>query len=153
MLPYPGGGYLPKLGGTYLGQGYLPWGTSVLTWPGEGVPTLGYPPPSSPGWGVPTLAWRVPNLVGGVTYLKVPPIWTLLGGTYLGQGVPILGYPSPIWTWPWYPPPPGVDRLKTLPSPILRMRSVKIQSCKSTALLRSEIGLTSEQKSDIQATL
>ena len=43
-------------------------------------------------------------------------------GTYLGQGG--TQYPS-VWTWPGYPPLPSVNRLKTLPSPILRMRSVK----------------------------
>ena len=85
-------GYLPWLGGTYLGQG---------------VPTLarGYLP-----WlGVPTLAGGVPTLAGRDTpQLGVP---TLAGGTYLGQGIPTLagmGYP------------PGVNRhtpVKTVPSP------------------------------------
>ena len=38
------------------------------------------------------------------------------------------GYPPPRLDLAWYPPPPptGVNRLKTLPSLILRMRSVKI---------------------------
>ena len=40
-----------------------------------------------------------------------------------GRGVPTLAGGGSV---PWGTPPPGVNRLKTLPSPILRMRSVKI---------------------------
>ena len=68
LLSYLGGG------GTYLGQGYLPGGTPILT----------------------------------VTYLGLPP--------------------SPHLDLARVTPHLGVNRLKTLPSPILRMRSVKKRS-------------------------
>ena len=73
--------------------------------------------------GIPPAAYQVLHL------LSYP------GGTYPGRGVPILagGVPTPsldrgylpIWTWPGYPL--GVNRqtpVKTVPSPILRMRAV-----------------------------
>ena len=75
--------------GTYLGWGYLPWGTPVLTWVG-----------------VPTLAGR---------YLP----WGTHSHPDLGRGVPQGRYP------------PGVDKknkLKLLPSPILRMRAVNMNT-------------------------
>ena len=91
-------------GGTYLGV--------PLSWPGPGgrgtylgwmIPTLGYPlPPSWPRWGG--------TYVGlGSRYLS-PPFWP-------GQGTPCLDLAR-------VPPPSGVNRLKILPSPILRMQSV-----------------------------
>ena len=103
-----GGTYLARgiptlvVGGTYLGGGgYLPWlgvnGVPTLAW--GYLPWLGRVPTLARGY----LPWlEVPTLAGG--YLP----WQ--GGTYLGMG----GYV------PW----PGGNRLKTLPSPILRMRSV-----------------------------
>ena len=67
-------------------------------------------------------------------------VLTLVGGTYPGRGVPILaggyllwqGYlPWLGWWWGYLPwlgyLSPGVDRqspVKTIPSPILRMRAV-----------------------------
>ena len=106
LLSYPGvrGGY-PIL--SWL------WGTP--SWPG-GTPSLdgGYLIPSLdrgysiPGWGTPHL-----DLAGA------PPVWTWLGYPCLDLARVLLSGPSwvppPVWTWPGYPP--GVNRLKTLPSP------------------------------------
>ena len=82
------GGYLPWLGGTYLGRGHLPW-------PGE-VHTLGYPHPDLPRGGtylgrgrVLTLRYPHLDLAGGY----VP--WT--GGTYLGWGGSYLGWGVPTY--------------------------------------------------------
>ena len=84
-ISYPGergeGGYLPWLGGTYLGLGgtYLGWGVPTLA---RGVPTLDwgeYPPWRGVlPWGTPQ-----PGLAGG--YLP----WT--EGTYLGVPPPPCG--------------------------------------------------------------
>ena len=92
ICPIPGKG-VSTLDGGYLpwlgGGGYLPWGTPILTWPVYLPWPEGYLP-----WGTPhpDLAWGVPTLVGG-------------GGvpTYLHLDLPGI-------------PPPGVNRLKTLPS-------------------------------------
>ena len=75
----------------------------ILTWQGG---TLGGCPP---GWGTPH-----PDL-GGTP-----------GGHLLAGVPPILTWGYPGWVSPGWgtPPPTGVDRLKTLPSLILRMRSV-----------------------------
>ena len=82
-------------------EGYL-GGTPILTWPGD---------------------------IGRGTYLGVHPILTWSGGTYIrwGEGLPTLGCPL-------HPHldlvrvgthlPPCVDKLKLLPSPILRVRAV-----------------------------
>ena len=93
-------------GGTYLGRGYLPWGSPHPDI-GRGVPTLDLP------WGTShsDLAEEVPTLDGGRgTYLGVPPILTWLRRylPWMGGGVPTLGYH-----------PSGVDRqtpVKTVPS-------------------------------------
>ena len=53
------------------------------------------------------------------------PAVTRSGVTPLGGELDMAGVPLPVWTWPGYPPT-VVDRLKTLPSLIHRMRSVKI---------------------------
>ena len=98
-----------------------------------GVP----PPPSRPGWGTPPhhpdLA-RVPPHHPDLA--RVPPIKTWLGYTPphhpdLAGVSPhhphLAGVPPPtIQTWPGYPTPLEVwtDKLKTIPSPILRMRVV-----------------------------
>ena len=101
---YPGWGYLPWIGSTYLGQGrglppldggyipwngYLPWIRS--TYPGWGVPTLdggiylGWDTYLGQGWDVPTLdgdtylGWGGTYLVSGQEYLA----W-MGKGTYLG---------------------------------------------------------------------
>ena len=95
---YPPGKGIPWSGliGGYRG-GVLPW--QAYPWPGLAV---GYP-----RWGTPpSRGTPQPGLMGGVPQLD------------------LAGYPPPVWTWPWYPPPTGVDRLETLPSLILRMRSV-----------------------------
>ena len=105
----------------------------VLSYPG-GYPLLGYP--------LVDLAGVPPQSDLDV----VPPVWTWPGytsvwtcpGHPLHQGMGV----SPIWTWLGYPPsdlarvpphlylarvtPLGVDRLKTLPFPIHRMRSVNM---------------------------
>ena len=59
---------------------------------------------------------RAVQQVMGGTYLG-------RGSTYLGQGGTYLGWGVPTLAWMGYSPP-GVNRLKTLPSPILRMRAV-----------------------------
>ena len=85
---------------------------AVLICPGRGG---GYLPPTLTR-GVPTLAGRIPTLSGG-TY----PIW--VEGTYPGW----VGGTFPGWGTL----PPGVDRqtpVKTVPSPILRMRAVIMKS-------------------------
>ena len=97
--------------------GYLRWGTPLAR-SDRGVPKVGYPPARS-DWGVPEVG-NPPPLLG---YL--PPS----GYPHL-RGYPPLGYPPhwgtpPGWTWLGYPPL-GVDRLKTLPSLVLRTRSVII---------------------------
>ena len=94
----------------------LVWGVPpIWTWPGgvthpwQGVPRI---PPSGPGWGTPC-----PRLDG------VPP-----SGPGLGTSPPIqgwMGYSPPSGPGRRTPTPsPGVDKLKTLPSLILRMRLV-----------------------------
>ena len=91
---------------------------------------VGYPPPRSDGMGR--------YLRRGTPHQGIPRRGTphpgLKGGTQ--GGVPPSGLPPPpaepgSGTPPWLdlaqvPPPLDVDRLKTLPSLILRMRSVKI---------------------------
>ena len=147
-VPTLDGGYLPWQGGrgTYLGHG-----EPTLAQGGGGLPTLGYPPPDLAGgylaWpgGIPWVPTPShPDLAGveedtylgwGGPTLGYPPSWpgqgvpTLAGGTYLGQGgtylgVPTFGYPPSSGPGRGTPCRPGVDTLKTLPSPILLMRSV-----------------------------
>ena len=85
-----------------------------MSWPGEGVPTLAGGGGTYPGWKEGYLPWPgkgVPTLARG-------------GGTYPGWGelATLAGVPSA-----------GVDRqmpLKTVPSPIFRMRAVNITSCR-----------------------
>ena len=101
------------------------------TYPGLGVPTLareGYlpwPGGTYPGWE------GVPALVRG--YLPWPRVPTLVRGC-----LPMLGYllwprgylPWLVGTYLARVPPLGVDRempVKTVPSPIVRMRAVKHQ--------------------------
>ena len=93
VLMWPGGrGYLPWMGvptldwGTYLGLGYLPWGTPSPSWCGQGK-------------GVPTL--------DGGNYLGVPlpqPGHDGGRGTHLSQ----ITSPPPMWTdrhlWKQYLP-------------------------------------------------
>ena len=121
MLSYPGG-YLP-----WLGEGYLPWprGTylgvpPILTWLGEGyLPWLGVGNPP------PILTWlegTVPTLAGGYLPWYRYPSPTKVGTPPAKVGTPLPSGPVQGT------PPPGVNRLKTLPSAILRMRSVKITS-------------------------
>ena len=106
----------------------------VQTWPG-GIPGT---PPSRPGWATPhhqDLA-RVSPLhqdLAGVpltikTWLGYPPptIQTWLG--YPTPSRPDWGSPPTIQTWLGYLRPPSrcglTNKLKTVPSPILRMRVV-----------------------------
>ena len=101
--------------------------------------SVGYPPARVPPW---------PGLTRGVPEVGYPPGKVWQGGTWGGVpsvGVPLSGYPPPPagpglgppgWTWLRYPrppppagpgsgtPPPGVNRLKTLPSLVRRTRSV-----------------------------
>ena len=106
-------------------RGYLRWGTPLIgVTPHWGIPQ------SRSNWGY--LRWGPP--VRGTPLVRVPPLG------YPSVGVP---EPGPAWGYPnrGYPPagpglgtpscldlawvpPPGVDRLKTLPSLILRMQSV-----------------------------
>ena len=70
--------------------------------------------------GIPTAAYQVLHLLSytrGVT--------SSLDGGFSHHGVPPSGpgQVTSVWTWPEYPLP-GENRLKTLPFPILRMRSV-----------------------------
>ena len=114
-------GYLPWLGGTYLGRGVptLAGGTylgvpPVLTWPegtylGWVVPTLAGGRGTYLGWGY--LPWGTPCPdLAGVPTLEYSHL-DLARGTYVGV--------TPIWTWLGYLPP-SVNRLKTLPSPSFR---------------------------------
>ena len=102
-LPWPGEGYLP-----WLGEGYLPWlegGVGYLPGLGEGyLPWLGgrsiYP-----GQGRGTYHGRYPPARVEIPHLDLARVGTA---------------PAKVGT------PPGVNRLKTLLSPILRMRSVII---------------------------
>ena len=141
------GGYLGTL---YLGyaQGTPTWGTPHPDLAGgyPRYPHLGYSPILTwlgvpwvpPAWGTPhsDLARGYP---GNHPAWYTPPCWTWLG---YPPDCTWLGYPSPTGPHqvpppvepggvpPWLdltrvpPPPAGVDRLKTLPSLILRMRSV-----------------------------
>ena len=86
----------------------------IWTWPG-GYP--GYPPPFRAGWGIPIQTWS------GVP--QVPPTIQTWGTPHLdlGWGTPLTHRPRTD-TVP--PLPASVDRLKILPSPILRMRAVEI---------------------------
>ena len=134
-------GWIPHLGYPRLGlaRGYpIPAGVPKVGHPHQtwlGYPPLSGVPPVRPGQGSHQtwLGYPLSDLPG------VPPCQTWLG--YLpsgpGQGTPPrwtcpryspcqtwLGYPPPHLDLAAVPPPPGVDRLKTLPFPILRMRSV-----------------------------
>ena len=108
-----------SLGVSTLARGYLSWPGMYPHWLegtylGWGVPHLGQ-------WGAPTLAREYPTLAG------VP---TLTRGTHLGQEGTYLGWGGGYLPWPRWVPPVGVNRqtpVKTVPSPILRMRVVKIQ--------------------------
>ena len=97
-------------GGTYLGWGgCLPLGTPILTWPGEGYPPwlggtyLGVPPVLTwPG---------VPTLVEGDTYLGVPPARVSTPPSGPGQGRYPLGRVGTslgvdkLTNWNYYLPP------------------------------------------------
>ena len=66
----------------------------ILTWLGEGVPTLARGIPTLAGgtylgWGIPTLVRGVPTLARGIP--------TLAGGTYLGWGY--LPWPGGYLPW------------------------------------------------------
>ena len=91
---------------------YLGWGVHTLV--GGYLPWLGV---TTACLGVPVLVIGYLPWLGG-TYLGqgVP---TLAGGTYCDQGVPTLVGGAHLG-------PSGMNRLKTLPSPILQMRSVII---------------------------
>ena len=112
-------------------------GTPILTWMGVGYPILLTGVPHS----TPILTWD-----GGI-----PPSWPSKGvpPSWPEMGYPLCpdlgsGYPLPhILTWNRVPTCPDLrwgnppymckqtdrqTRVKTLPSPILRMRAVKIQS-------------------------
>ena len=124
----------PRGGDTYLEV------TSPF-WPGRGVrvPTLAGGIPTLVWWGTylglpPILTWPEGYLPWpGGYYLGVPPSWPGQEGAYLrvpppfwpGWGGSTYTGVTPIWTWPGYPPP-RMSRLKTLPSPILRMRALVI---------------------------
>ena len=105
----------------YPSQGRVP---PILTWPGgpylvtpqQGTPRQGTPLPGyPPGAGYPPWAGYPPQLD-----LAGYPPWLphgILGNVAKHYGI-------------WVPPlPADVNRLKTLPSPILRMRAVKKTSC------------------------
>ena len=149
---YPRWGTSPRPGLT--GGGYPRWGTPSQVWWGWGLPEVGYPlgrgTPSQVRQGVPKVGYPPARSDGGVPEVGyplagVPPSQVWWGGTWGGVppgrgtpqpgltgGVPKVGYPpaGPGWGTPHLdlarvsPPPQGVDRLKTLPSLILRMRSV-----------------------------
>ena len=111
-------------------------------WPGWGVPPAPHPgiwpgwvvltphPGIWPGWWVPPA--HPPILGSDLDRGYHPPTWEGMP-PHLDLG---RGYP-PAWTWKGYPPlppvsqmvvppPPAmVDKIKTLPSVILRMRAVK----------------------------
>ena len=132
--PWPGAG---TWRGGYPPPGYPP----PLTWPG-GVPDLGYPPAQgTPPARVPLPA-RVPPQLRVPPSQGTPPARVPLpgpGGTPPHQGTPPRleywqGTPParPMAFWEMLQsimgygyPPQIVNRLKTLPSPILRMRAVK----------------------------
>ena len=98
------------------------WGVSGVpphtpSRPGQGTPhhpdLAGVPPPSRPGWHNP---------------LPSRPGWGTPQPSRPGQGTPPpsrpgWGTPPTIQTWMGYPPK-MVDKVKTLPSVILRMRVV-----------------------------
>ena len=141
----PGMGYSPVQ--TWVGvppisrMGYPPlsrpgmWYPSPLVQTWDGVPPIsrmGYPPPSRPGM------WYPSPLVQ--TWEGVPPhqqygvspsiqTWDVVPLSPLSR--PGMGYPPhPIQIWDGVPHPPTemVDKVKTLPSVILRMRAVMIKS-------------------------
>ena len=86
---------------------YLRWGTS---------PT-----------GVPSRPGLMGGALGGVSPSRgIPQPGPDRGYSPPGQTGGTRGGNPPSWTWPGYSPPTGVDRLKTLPSLILRIRSVNI---------------------------
>ena len=118
LVGYPPLGYPP---------GQVWWGVPRTPWPGLiGVPEVGYPLPgyTPPYWGPPPT--RVPPPLG----YPHPPSQVPPTGPGSGTPPPPAGPGSgtplpPGWTWLGYPPPPlGVDILKTLPSLVLRTRSV-----------------------------
>ena len=93
----------------------VPWVPPNKTWLGYPPPIqtwTGYPPPSKPGWG--TLppsrpGWGTPPPPTIKTWMKYPPYLDL--------------------TRVHPPPPPRcrlTNKLKTVPSPIFRMRAVKL---------------------------
>ena len=116
---------------------------------GGGTAARGYPtsgtPPVRPGWQAPHSCWGYPT--SGTLPSDLAGGYPIPAGGYPTSGTPWLdlaGVPS-HWTWLGHPTPPsglarvplpiipgwgtpsslGVDRLKTLPFPILRMQSVK----------------------------
>ena len=110
----------------------------------DGVPPIqtwmGYPPPSRTGLCTPTIqTWLgYPHHPG---LARVPP-----SSSRPGQGTPhhpdLAGVPPTIQTWLGYPPPSRcrlTNKLKTVPSPILRMQVVIISESISTS--RSELFL------------
>ena len=114
---------------------HLPWvPLTIQTW-------LGYPPPCRPVWGIPypwdgvppppsKPGWGTPHPRPEMGY--PPPSRPGLGTPHPR---PEMGYPPTIQVWTGYPPPPAsVDRLKILPSPILRMRAVTIVKRQSVCL-------------------
>ena len=124
-------------------------GTPLPSRPGWGVPPhhpgysptiqtwLGYPPPSRPVWGTPP-----PQ-----TWDGVPPHHPDLAGVppppQTWDGIPphhqdLAGVPPPPPSRPGSgtpPPPASVNRLKILPSPILRMRAVNILVLKTFSMV------------------
>ena len=119
--------YFSKLKKTTWGREGVPhsvlgwgWGYPILSWMGSSPIHCWVGGTSIPEWGVPL----VPSLQ---TWDGVPSVQTW------GTPAPVqtcewqMGYP-PVQTWKWgTPPPTSVDRLKILPSPILRMRAVIIR--------------------------
>ena len=113
---YPGYPHLPDLARVPPHHPDLARVPPIKTW-------VGYPPPSRPGWGLPPPT------------IKTWPGYPLTIQTWLGypQIQTRPGYPPqpsrPGWGTP--PPPPSrcglTYKLKTVPSPILRMRAVKTE--------------------------
>ena len=110
------------------------------TWPTPPPPWLTHPSP--PGWPTPP-----PLLTHPSPLLTPPPPGWPTPTPLADPPLPRLTHPSPVadpplppgWTWPTPPPrldlthPPrgqteGQTRVKTLPSPILRMRAVNIHT-------------------------
>ena len=121
------------VGGDTPYPGYPPPSRPGLGSPPHPRPGMGYPSPSRPGWGSPNLQ-GTPNLGWGTP----PTIQTWPQYPHptpdLGWGTPHLewGTPQPDLGW-GTPLPASVNRLKILPSPILRMWAVTRKSSMVTA--------------------